>query len=194
MVGEPVELVVDGIDGLVDVAEAEERTLLAGRGGLVILVIEVESVPFGRSGHLHGGIALTHEDAVVARQVVIADQDDAAPVLVLADRSGRLIGKADFGPGGSLHRTAQHAVEFDPLLADLDLGLPGAFGFEHRIPRGRFVQPMCQCHLECRIVVVAAIDALGVDHTAHLIDRYGVHRRLAWPANCTSSRTFAERR
>lgn len=89
---------------------------------------------------------------------------------------------------------AQHAVEFDPLLADLDLGLPGAFGFEHRIPRGRFVQPMCQCHLECRIVVVAAIDALGVDHTAHLVDRYGVHRRLAWPANCTSSRTFAERR
>ena len=30
MVGKPVELVVDGVNGLVDIAVAEERTLLAG--------------------------------------------------------------------------------------------------------------------------------------------------------------------
>ena len=99
-----------------------------GRGGLVILIFQVECVPFGRSGHPDGGIALTHEDVVVARQVVIADQDDAAPALIFADRTGGLTGKADFGPGRSLHRAAQHAVELDPLLADLDLGLPGTFG------------------------------------------------------------------
>lgn len=92
-----------------------------------------------RSGHPDGGIALTHEDAVVARQVVIADQDDAAPALIFADRAGGLIGKADFGPGRSLHRAAQHAVELDPLLADLDLGLPGTFGKSP--PRRRFAPP-----------------------------------------------------
>ena len=96
MVGKPVELVVDGVNGLVDIAVAEERTLLAGRGGLVILIFQVECVPFGRSGHPDGGIALTHEDVVVARQVVIADQDDAAPALIFADRTGGLTGKADF--------------------------------------------------------------------------------------------------
>ena len=94
----------------------------------MILIFQVECVPFGRSGHPDGGIALTHEDAVVTRQVVIADQDDAAPALIFADRTGGLTGKADFGPGRSLHRAAQHAVELDPLLADLDLGLPGTFG------------------------------------------------------------------
>ena len=139
MVGKPVELVVDGVNGLVDIAVAEERTLLAGRGGLVILIFQVECVPFGRSGHPDGGIALTHEDVVVARQVVIADQDDAAPALIFADRAGGLIGKADFGPGRSLHRAAQHAVELDPLLADLDLGLPGTFGKSP--PRRRFAPP-----------------------------------------------------
>ena len=139
MVGKPVELVVDGVNGLVDIAVAEERTLLAGRGGLVILIFQVECVPFGRSGHPDGGIALTHEDVVVARQVVIADQDDAAPALIFADRTGGLTGKADFGPGRSLHRAAQHAVELDPLLADLDLGLPGTFGKSP--PRRRFAPP-----------------------------------------------------
>ena len=94
MVGKPVELVVDGVNGLVDIAVAEERTLLAGRGGLVILIFQVECVPFGRSGHPDGGIALTHEDVVVARQVVIADQDDAAPALIFADRTGGLTGNS----------------------------------------------------------------------------------------------------
>lgn len=79
--------------------------------------------------HPDGGIALTHEDVVVARQVVIADQDDAAPALIFADRTGGLTGKADFRTRvDPLHRAAQHAVELDPLLADLDLGLPGTFG------------------------------------------------------------------
>ena len=79
------------------------------------------------------------QDAVVTRQVVIADQDDAAPALIFADRTGGLTGKADFGPGRSLHRAAQHAVELDPLLADLDLGLPGTFGKSP--PRRRFALP-----------------------------------------------------
>ena len=44
MVGKPVELVVDGVNGLVDIAVAEERTLLAGRGGLVILIFQVDVI------------------------------------------------------------------------------------------------------------------------------------------------------
>lgn len=83
----------------------------------MILIFQVECVPIWPiRPPRDGGIALTHEDAVVTRQVVIADQDDAAPALIFADRTGGLTGKADFGPGRSLHRAAQHAVELDHSL------------------------------------------------------------------------------
>ena len=71
MVLEIVEYVIGRVDGLVEIAEAEQRPLLARRLRFRVVVAKIETVPFGIARDLVGSVALTNEDPVVAGVVVI---------------------------------------------------------------------------------------------------------------------------
>lgn len=176
MILEIVEHVVDRVDGLGDVAVAEKRSLLARRLRFRVFVAQIETVPLGGACDLGGGVSLAHEDAVVAGIVVVTHQDDPETALVFGDRAVGLIGELDFGAGGSPCRTAQHTVDLYPLFADFDRGVPGTLRFERQVLGRGLVLAVGEYHLERRIVIVPAVDALGVDDAADLENRHGIHR------------------
>ena len=181
MVLEIVEYVVGRVDGLVEIAEAEQRPLLARRLRFRVVVAKIETVPFGIARDLVGSVALTDEDPVVAGVVVITHQNDPVPALIRVDRAVRLVGETDLGPGGSFGPPSEYAVDPDPVAAGLDFSLPRPLRFERKVLCGGLVLTVCEHHVERLVVVVTAVNALGVDDAADLEYRYGVHRRFGVP-------------
>ena len=119
MVLEIVEHVVGRVDGLVEIAEAEQP-LLARRLRFRVVVAKIETVPFGIARDLGGSVALTDEDPVVAGVIVVTYQNDPVPALIRADGAVRLVGEPDFGPGGSFGPASEHAVDPDPVAAGVN--------------------------------------------------------------------------
>lgn len=181
MVLEIVEHVVGRVDGLVEIAEAEQRPLLARRLRFRVVVAKIETVPFGIARDLGGSVALTDEDPVVAGVIVVTYQNDPVPALIRADGAVRLVGEPDFGPGGSFGPASEHAVDPDPVAAGLDFSLPRPLRFERKVLCGGLVLTVCEHHVERCAVVVTAVNAFGIDDAADLEYRHGVHRRFGMP-------------